>query len=240
MALRHISPVPVEISLMPDSIKKHKALQKKKPYFYASAVSIILCLLVFYWVVSTKRDFDKGCVEQVQKEVEKTEEISKNVKRASINLDRAKGEYSKVLEMTNKRSQWINIVNELQTIIPDKWWLTSLTALDDKQTKAKIKSSSNGNGNAIGDNMFGDSGAGSTTTTTIKSTELKWLKLTGHSVALRSDLLLDEVFKKRIKASKYFDNSDDAIVFDDYDIIKGENNFITFEIQIKLKEPIKK
>jgi type IV pilus assembly protein PilM len=248
MALRHISSVPVEISLMPDAIKKHKALQKKKPYFYSSAVSIILCLLVFYWVVSTKRDFDKKCVEAAQTAVQNTEAISTDVRSASTDLDRAKGEYSKVLEMAGKRSQWINIINELETILPDKWWLTSLTAYGEKQIKAKAKSSSNGNGRGRGrgmdmdpgdESMFGAaSSPDSSSSTTIKNVELKWLKLTGHSVALRSDLLLDEVFKKRIENSKYFDAEN--IVFDSYNIIKGENNFITFEIQIKLKEPIKK
>ena len=238
MALRQISPVPVEISLMPESIKTHKALQKKKPYFYASAVSIILCLLVFYWVVSTKRDFDKDCVEKVHKEVEKTEAISKEVHSASTNLDSAKGKYDKVFEMTAKRSQWINIINELETILPDKWWLTSLTAYGEKQKK-DTTTRNIGNDDSD-DNMFASNQGFGGTSTAIKNVELKWLKLTGHSVALRSDLLLDEVFKKRIKSSKYFDNSEDAIVFDSYDIIKGENNFITFEIQIKLKEPIKK
>jgi len=241
MALRHMSSVPVEISLMPDAIKKHMALQKKKPYFYASAVSIILCLLVFYWVVSKKRDYDKDCVEKVQAEVERTGGISKDVNSASGNLASVKSEYEKVLEMTDKRAQWINILNELETILPDKWWLTSLTAYGEKQKKAKAKRSSSGENGMNGGSMFGDverSGGGSSTT--IKNVELKWLKLTGHSVALRSDLLLDEVFKTRIKASKYFDNSEDAIVFDSYDIIKGENNFITFEIQIRLKTPIKK
>lgn len=241
MALRHISPVPVEISLMPESIKKHKALQKKKPYFYGSAVSIILCLLVFYWVVSKKRDYDKECVDGVRAEVEKLEGISTQVRAASNNLASAKSEYEKALEMADKRSQWVNVLNELQTILPDKWWLTSVTASGEKQKKAKAKSSRSEENGGLGGSMFGDMGrSSSASTTAIKNVELKWLMLKGHSVALESDLLLDEVFKKRIKTSKYFDNSDDAIVFDSYDIVKGENNFITFEIQIRLKTPIKK
>ena len=240
MALRHISSVPVEISLMPDSIKKHKALQKKKPYFYASAVSILLCLLVFYWVVSKKRDYDKKCVDEVQAEVQKLEEISTDVRAAGSNLAGVLGEYGKVKEMTEKRSQWLNILNELQTILPDKWWLTSLTAHGAKQAKARLRSSGGGNGGMPGnESMFGDPGVGAgSSNTRIKNVDLNWLRLEGHSVALRSDLLLSEVFKENIKKSKYFDY--DSIVFDSYNIIQGENNFITFEIQIKLKNPIKK
>ena len=239
MALREITPVPVEISLMPESIKRHKSLQKKKPYFYASAVSIILCLLVFYWVVSKKRDYDKSCVDAVSAEVKKLEDVSENVHLAGSNLTSVLGEYEKVLEMTDKRSQWINVLNELEVILPDKWWLTSLSAYGKKQEKAKTKSSKAMNGNNGGDSMFADDlGGGSTTK--ITSTELGWLKLTGHSVALRDDLLNDEVFKKNIMGSTYFDNSKDSIVFDVYDIVPGENNFISFEIQIKLKTPIKK
>ncbi|MBU8902197.1 MAG: pilus assembly protein PilM [Victivallales bacterium] len=231
MALREITPVPVEISLMPESIKKHVSLQKKKPYFYASAVSIILCLLVFYWVVSKKRDYDKSCVDAVSAEVAKLENISKNVHESSSTLVNVLGEYKKVLEMTDKRSQWINILNDLEIILPDKWWLTSLSAQDGKQDKVKTNS---GNGGG----MFGNASSKAGSTTIITSNELKWLKITGHSIALRSDLLLDEVFRKNIMKSKYFDNNKDSIIFDSYDIVKGENNFISFEIQIKLKTPI--
>jgi DNA-binding transcriptional regulator GbsR (MarR family) len=239
MALRHISPVPVEISLMPDSIKKHKALQKKKPYFYASAVSIILCLLVFYWVVSKKRDYDKKCVEEVQAEVEKLEDISSEVRTAGNNLASVVGEYEKVMQMTNKRSEWINVLNELQEIIPDKWWLTSLTASNQKQAKA-VRRSSNGRSDRPGsESMFGDTGMGRSSSTPINNVELKWLRLVGHSIALKNDLLFDEV-RQRVKKSKYFDNSDDAVLCDSYEIIRGDNNFINFEIQIKLKTPIKK
>ena len=241
MALRELSSVPVEISLMPESIKKHKALQKKKPYFYASAISIILCLLVFYWVVSTKRNFDKSCVDKVQTAVEDTARISRDVNTASGTLNQVKGEYDKALEMANKRSQWVNILNELQTIIPDKWWLTSITAHAEKQTKAKPKSTrANGDMMDTGGSIFGGppSGGGGTKSVAADNVELRWIKLTGHSVALKTDMLLDEVFRARIKASKYFDHN--AIVFDSYDIVKGENNFITFEIQIQLKQPIKR
>ncbi|MDD5596602.1 MAG: pilus assembly protein PilM [Victivallaceae bacterium] len=235
MALREISAVPVEISLMPDVIKKHKALQKKKPYFYASAVSIILCLLVFYWVVSTKRDYDKGCVEKVLAEVEKTEKISAEVRSVAAKLAGSQGRYNKAIEMADKRSQWVTVLTELQNILPDKWWLTSLTASSEKQEKAQpVKRRTEDLASA---SMFDAGPARGRSAGPVKNVELRWLKLTGHSVVLGSDLLLDEVFKKRIEASKYFDSN---IVFDSYEIIKGENNFITFEIQIKLKTPIKK
>jgi Tfp pilus assembly PilM family ATPase len=240
MALRELSPVPVEISLMPESIKKHKALQKKKPYFYASAISIILCLLVFFWVVSTKRDFDKSCVDKVQTAVENTARISRDVNSASGTLNQVKGEYDKAIEMANKRSQWVNILNELQTIIPDKWWLTSVTAYSQKQNKAKHQRSGNNGMLDEGGSIFGGTPTGGRGRSSVSAdnVELRWLKLTGHCVALKTDMLLDEVFRARVKASKYFDHN--AIVFDNYDIVKGENNFITFEIQIKLKQPIKK
>jgi type IV pilus assembly protein PilM len=254
MALRHISPVPVEISLMPDIIKKHKALQKKKPYFYASAFSMILCLLFFYLVVSTKRNYDKSCVDKVMEEFGKTEDLSREVRAAGNQLSGAVSEYDKALQMANKRTQWINVLNELQTIIPDKWWLTSLTASDKKEEKAKVQTSVGRRGRGgrkgrgamgpemdLGGDMFGgDMGMSTRTTTEIKNVDLKWIKITGHSLVLKSDLLLDEVFKKRIKESKYFDNSEDAVVFDSYEISKGENNFISFVIQIRLKETIKK
>jgi type IV pilus assembly protein PilM len=240
MGIREISSVPVEISLMPDVIKRHKALQKKKPYFYASAVSMILCLLVFYWVVSTKRNYDKSCVERARAEVEATEKVSADVRSAAASLNSAKSRYDKTIEMSNKRSQWVNVLNELQNILPDKWWLTSLTASAEKQEKAQVEKKGNGPEDFATADVFGGGGmgmGGKSAAAPIQNVELKWLKITGHSIALGTNSLLDEVFKGRVERSKYFDKD---IVFDSYEIIKGVNNFITFEIQIKLKTPIKK
>lgn len=136
LALKHIVSCPVDISLMPAAIKKFKALQRKKPYFYASCVSIIICLLIFYWGVSARVEYDKARVEVAKVEVDKTTKLVEKVKGLKRDLDTAKAEYDEAVNIINKRKYWPKLMNEIQTLVPDKVWFTMFEGVSDINSPA--------------------------------------------------------------------------------------------------------
>ena len=201
---------------------------------------MILCLLVFYWVVTTKMNYDRSCVEKVQSEVDKTEKISQDVRMVANQLSSAESDYNTAIEKARRRLKWVQIVNEVQKLIPDKWWLTSIKALPQKEVKAKAVKKSSMEDDSMFATETGFGGGKRRREATNKDVDLNWIKITGHSLVLKTDELLGEAFEKSVKESKIFANDDDAVSIDSYDIRKGNNNFISFEIQMRLKEPIKK
>ncbi|MFA7231159.1 MAG: pilus assembly protein PilM [Victivallaceae bacterium] len=229
MALQHVASCPVEISLMPPSIKKYKALQKKKPYFYASAISVILCLLVLYWGVTRRFDFDRKRVDITKGEVEKTTTMEGKVKGVYRELQDTKGQYDEALAIIKKRQLWIQLYEEIQRIMPDKMWFTLVEGVGPTNAPA-----------ARSMGMFGGAEGGRGPATPDAPVEIKQLKIYGHSLVLKKNVLLEEALKKNLKDSKFFEEGEDAIVFENYVGDKGKNNITSFKLLLKLKEPIKK
>ncbi len=249
LALKHIVTCPVDISLMPLSIKQFRALQRKKPYFYASAVSIILCLLVFYWGVTKRLDFDRGWVDVAKKEVEKTNALVDKVKALKRELDSAKGEYDEAMDIIGKRKQWPGIMNDLQKMLPDMVWLT---LFEGTGTISATTSADPFARSAAGAPPGGRRGRGGAApapapiaqqfTSSAGVTEINWIKFYGHSISFKPNSLWDEAFRINLKKSGIFAEGDDAIVFENegYTPEKGKNNITSFKLRAKLKDSIKK
>lgn len=247
LALKHIVSCPVDISLMPASIKRFKALQRKKPYFYASCVSIILCLLVFYWGVSKRLDYDKARVEVAQVEVNKTNSLVEKVKGLKRDLDTAKAEYDEALMYINKRRQWPTLMNTIQSLVPDKVWFTMLEGTAEigtvttsdpfAQARARAAAANKPGGRRGGGKPGPASPQGPTFTT--GTTEINWIKFYGHSIKLKRELL-EEVLAANLKKSGLCADGEDAVLTYEYFPEKGRNNITSFKMRIKLKESIKK
>lgn len=250
LALKHIVTCPVDISLMPQSIKQYRALQRKKPYFYASAVSIVLCLLVFYWGVTKRLDFDKGRVDVAKKEVEKTNTLVDKVKVLKRELDSAKGEYDEAMAIISKRKQWPGIMNDLQKMLPDMVWLTLFegtgtlvtSSSADPFARAAAAPAPGGRRGGRGGAAPAPVPVAAQFTSTAGVTEINWIKFYGHSIGFKQNSLWDEAFRINLKKCGLFADGDDSIVFehDGYTPEKGKNNITSFKLRAKLKDPIKK
>jgi type IV pilus assembly protein PilM len=57
LGLRHSTVCPIEISLLPNSLRKINELKLKIPYFHATAVSIVLCLGILLWSFQKSQPF---------------------------------------------------------------------------------------------------------------------------------------------------------------------------------------
>ena len=71
-------------------------------------------------------------------------------------------------------------------------------------------------------------------------TEAKQLYLVGYTLVLKGRDLLENELQQKIKKSKYFSNDDDGSVLDKYEQETEVLNLTSFEMRLKLKEPVKK
>ncbi len=231
LGLRQIVDCPVEISLTPESVKRFKALQKKKPYFYASAVSMALCLLIFYWGVNRRLQFDKIRVDRTKEEVKKTKAMVDKIKSAMQEMSGVKSQYDEALKIIDSRRAWIGLLNELQTILPDVMWFVNIAQADSKTSKAA------GSDNIFGGGVFG---GGKGKSTSGSRSEISSLKLVGYTLVLQPNLLLEDRLKKSLLKSEIFGDGDDAVEFKSFEGDRGTHNIISFELLAKLKQPLKK
>ncbi|OGV39864.1 MAG: hypothetical protein A2020_15710 [Lentisphaerae bacterium GWF2_45_14] len=243
LGLRHATVCPIEISLMPELLKKYHEFRAKIPYFYASAISLVLCLLIMFWAVGTMLSFDQERVKMARREVNQTGSLLSDVKTATNKLNRHKKQYDEASSILLQRGQWVDLLDALQASLPDQTWLTKVTASSD--------ASDEGSGSAAGPEgapfgggflpIFrtpGKHGEGGSQSR--QSSEINWLQVEGHSWEGGQNVSYEEQFKENMVKDPFFTDSKDEIRTVFFLPARGNNNVTTFKMEVKLKTPIKK
>lgn len=258
MSLRSITQCPFDISLVPASIRNQKELDRKKPYFYISAASLLVCLGIFYIGVYKRLNFDKSRVDRVQVRVEETNKKMKEVTNLMNQMNSAKSRYENAKAFVDARGKWTGMLTELQELIPDTMWLTTLEGIGDEIAPAAGSESDRPGmgmdmgggpfgGGPFGGGPFGGGGRRSSANPAEPVArvyrdigEVKQLRLVGYTLVLKNRDLLERELRNRFKTSKYFSDAEDGTVLDKYEPNTEALNMTSFEMRVTLKEPIKK
>ncbi len=248
MSLRDITQCPIDISLVPDSIKWQKEFDHKKPYFYIGAVSLILCLLIFSMGVNRRLNFDKSRVERVQSKVGETTEMMNQVNALMRENNSAKGAYETARNFLTDRGKWTGMLEEIQERMPDNVWLTSIVGVGDVVEPAPEAGGGDmGNMGGMG-GFFGAPGTQEVAETEkpdpdpVKIHEVKEIRLRGYSLLMEGQTLLENELRERLCTnSKYFvEGKEEGATLIKFTSDTQTLNMTAFEIIFKLKEPIKK
>lgn len=81
-------------------------MDRKKPYFYISAASLLVCLGIFYIGVYKRLNFDKSRVDRVQVRVEETNKKMKEVTNLMNQMNSAKSRYENAKAFVDARGKW--------------------------------------------------------------------------------------------------------------------------------------
>lgn len=252
MSLRSVTQCPIDISLVPESIKKQKELDRKKIYFYISAVSLILCLLIFAFGVNRRLNFDKARVERVKSSVEDTNSMMNRVDGLMSQYRAAKGEYDAAFQFLKDRDCWSGMLSEIQQRMPDHIWLTSIVGIGEVVEPVPENPGDMGLMGLVGGadmmGLFSDPNvalgqtekAETVDPDPIKIHEVKEIRLRGYSLLMDDESLLEtELREKLCTDSRYFvEGKEEGSTLVKYDT--STLNTTAFEIVFKLKEPIRK
>ena len=244
MSLRSVTQCPIDISLLPRAIRDQKELDRKKPYFYASAVGLVICLSIFAFGVSKLLDFERRRVERTQVEVDKTNQMLSGVNTLVGQLNSARSEYEEAVGFMQVRDKWTSMLNELQNITPNGMWYVVIEGLGDEVSEADSSNAGGMGGEdnrsmAARNNPYAVANFPITDNTGARPArpdlrEVKRIRLVGYTVALRNDRLLQAELVGRLADSKFF--TPEWKMGDN----RTAGNLTCFEIFLQLKEPIKK
>ena len=200
-----------------------------------------MCLLIFAAGVNRRLNYDKSRVERVRVRVDETTRKMDEVNRLMSSFNVAKGRYDEAMAFLKSRSVWTDMLTELQSLIPDKMWLTTVEGYDENAAAAAS------GGEAAPGGPFGPFGgppeanADVSDTAIPDLTEVQQLRLVGYTMVIDGNDLLETKFRNKLKTSKFFSSEEDGSVQLKYVPDKpGLFNLTSFEMLVKLKEPIKK
>ena len=133
MSLRSVTRCPIDISLLPRAIKEQRDLNRKKPYFFASALGVVVCLMVFAFSVSRLSGLEQQRGEAAEQQLKAVEGVDQQISGLNSKRGSAKGELEKVRKILGERNNWTRILEELQRITPDGMWYVVIEGVADKK-----------------------------------------------------------------------------------------------------------
>ncbi len=238
LGLRKMAVCPVEISLVPEDVKSQYEFKKKTPYLIGSAAALLLCLLLVFWGVSRTAGIETKNVADSMSLVKKAQDTKKKINKLKTDIKNLKNRYNTYSSYLNNRTEWSDVLNELQSVMPNSMWLTKIS-FSGAVAKVKAQPKKRGRGG-----MFGG-GRKSRTSRSAKpkasadvASNFKTIVIEGHCLYGKNRMLYIEDFKNSLKTSKLFDGiQDDSLTFKD----NIDNfNVNSFSMKINLKNALSK
>ena len=235
LAVRHATACPIEVSLVPESMRKLNDFKLKKPYLYASAASLLLCLLVTLWGFSKQLEIAEYKQKIASSFLTKTNKVVSRLKSAEGDFANAQNEYNAAAQILAKQKIWPMMLNESQKVLPDDMWLTTFTLTSNVPTTNQAPRDEFEGG------LFAGMGGGRTTPAVSGSpTELTAAKFEGH--ALIRDNGINELYTEMLSKSKFFKFNPQTETFTS--VIDGTMassfNVSTFSLTSSLQEAYKR
>lgn len=233
MALHAIGTCPVDISLLPRVIRQQYILDARKPYFYASAVALISCLLISWIGIRQVRNFEKTRVEKINAEVKIGEAEVAAINGVNSELQGFIGDFNQAAKYLDARNQIGIMMNELQSVIPQgRMWLTAL------EPYVEAEDAGYGEPAAAVQNTPGNPLSADYQKKYSQITEVAKLRLAGYVVSGRGEdgsVILSK-FEDDIKKKEDFFTGIEFLQNSPH----GDSNLYYFEVILTLKEPLKK
>jgi hypothetical protein len=199
LGLRHKLRCPVEVTLIPDSIRRNQTLQKKKPYFFACLGCLVMLLFVALLATQQRANKYRAADELMASSIQKLDSLNQEIMEARDDADRRLKQYMNLKRFLQERLRWSEILNKLQELKPETVWVYSIKpgtgtgAATDGAAAARRGGEGAMMGEFGGGMMFpGAGGMGGPTggaaavaaTGTARLTELTTIEISGHSVML--------------------------------------------------------
>ena len=263
MSLRSLTKCPIDISLLPRAISEQRELNRKKPYFFASELGVVICLLVFAFSASKLSDYEEQRGKLAEEKLKSVEAVDKAVSSLNNTRNSAKGELENTRRILSERNNWTKVLRELQRITPDSMWYVVIEGLGEKNQAEG--SGGRGGGGDDGMMMGGDdnvevqvsrdakdrkfdvgsfpiAGKAGARAAREAEAEIKFVRLVGYTVRLVGDAnhravndgSILNTMSKQLEKSKLFKPNLTYVVND------KTKNFQRFEILLELNEPIRK
>ena len=122
LGLRRVTECPLEVNLLPHSIRGRKQMENKRPYFAGAAVALVLIPLC--WLAYTKKTAALKQLEldQVKGQVEQLQTLDGHVRTEKTKLDEVKSKADQIAGLVKQRSLWPELLQDINgRLVPNVW-----------------------------------------------------------------------------------------------------------------------
>lgn len=239
LALRGVADCSLEINLVPEALKRKRFFATQEKYVFMSGILIttLMISLVFYFMQITAIDKESlSTMKDIIEEVRVLEEQKKTLEKDFMIVDR---KHTVVNEYMRMRSFWLDLLLEIESIIPKNTWLTDVypdyekEQRESKKTAARSARKARGSrGRAISRAIVGK-GKEDQDGEPESFNEISIVYIEGRTTGIYKDLIQ---FRDALKKSLYIKDEDGGADIVSARILdSGEREFV---MSMKLETPI--
>ncbi|NLF16967.1 MAG: type IV pilus assembly protein PilM [Lentisphaerae bacterium] len=126
LGLRYRLPCPIEVTLVPETIRRQQALRRKKPYVFATLACVLVMLMVAWFGYLNQSQVFSRALGRVKEQRHGVESYSAKIKSYNSETQRRQDQIASVTALLKERQRWPEIYNELYRLKPDGLWLHSI------------------------------------------------------------------------------------------------------------------
>jgi type IV pilus assembly protein PilM len=204
VGLRQAIECPVEVSLVPESLRRRQAFSAKQPYIILACVVWLITLSVFIGVnTRTVQLFQKTEMEK-KNEVNRLSGLKSKIRAHQNTENDFRAKHEELRGLLDSRYRWSEFFNYLQLAKPQDVWLTSIESMSSPQSQSsddEEEEESAGAGGGMGAvDIFGGFGGGGgggakqESQEKAEEGEILWFKLVGQCVKIKGEEPLRPLF----------------------------------------------
>ena len=127
LGLRRLTKCPLEVNLLPRSIRARMLMEQKRPYLAGAAICVLLIPLC-WWAYTTKTaSLQEQQREDVSRQVEALQSLDKSVKNEKSQLADLTSKADEITSLVQQRSFWPELLQDLNTRLEPNLWIVALT-----------------------------------------------------------------------------------------------------------------
>ena len=241
LGLRQLDHAPLDISLLPRKIKKQVEFNRRKPFLYASVVTLLVCLLIVIFGLNKLLMFETNRITNARKVYDQRLREFQKIDAIKSELDGKKGQYEMMKSIVEGRKKWSELIDVIQTRLPKNMWLVALEYESDNVLHAGDTGNSE-EGEVSEETVVAsavDPDKRQTVTKVVNSTQINRIRMVGYT--LGSGVQIANDF---LTSMKNYAQDEKSLISDIQPTVNNtsstEWNLYYFEYKLTLREPMKK
>ncbi len=126
LALRRRMPCPIEIDLMPPERLADRAFRRKQPMFIMAMLGVVLTVGVWAVYFLKMAQLAHQRAQTISGRVETLAAVETRLKAEENRIVDVDGKLKRLLELTGRRTQWVDVLKQIRACMPDGMTLVSL------------------------------------------------------------------------------------------------------------------
>lgn len=234
LGLRRVTHCPLEVNLLPRSIRARKQMAQKRPYFIGTALAVLLIPLCLLAYTQKRTTLLKGQLEGAKTEVQHLRGQEAKLKEVHAQLDDVKKNADQMVALWQKRSLWTDLLNDFNQRIVGNIWINTFVP-----EEAGSAGAASGVTHAIGMHAP-PAAAPAVKSGPVTSSTYTEIRIEGGGPRSPDALKIVDAFAVKLRKSPFFDHSapEEGVVIERPPATMGREPTFSFTIRAKLLKPI--